>query len=861
IFMERDQKVPFVCELWDALAKNYHTRCTFEQTVRPGKQTMLFRINRAKRNGKEGLTWEEAQPKDKIDLNGLKCVKCFLTPPKTGGDLVWWMDNIRLLTEDAAGAKMAVKLPAGARAFDFGPPGFLVAGFTAAPAAASYAEDKGFGFSGGAKLVDCGKSWPDPLTGNGVYAPEGVAFAFDVQLADGEYDVWLSAGPVVREDMKDPHYLLRIGETVLLDEKPALSDFHGERWLYRFMRTQYSERENALWSDFIERMYPVYERRVKVQGGKLTVQAQNHWLAALIALPAAQEQEFKALSAAIRAERLRLFTAATVLDPQKKPVPKEGDGPYLCFIPDGLTHFTPATAPNDAERARKSYSLAGSPGQRVVLRLGLTPFEALGKGTATLSALKGPAEIPAQAAQVFYQNYLVQGSEVQESALLPANQLNVEKGVSWCWWFWLKIPEDAPAGEYAGTVRLELEKGKPAEFPVALTVYPFKLAEVLPVSFGMYYGPPNVPDPAQRARVTAEQLAFMRAVGFTGTIIGSAAVTTVRDDGTVKIAFDTFMLEQARAAGMGRHPLQYQMSTSLGAGRTIARRLGVNVDHDPGCEMRHPQYKPLYLDFAKKFAAVLKDCGLPVAVEIVDEPREVPNPWNRNLEHTNLYGDWLREAGVAPTFVTPMGDSQSGKDYTSLVDHADIISTHAGKGSERLMRLTPEKKKLLWLYNIGMDRLAWGFYNWRVGSVGRWEWHFCWSEGGADNGYLGQEWYNPFTRPSAFAPPAPYATYPGAMLFQSAFLTCSEGITDTAYVVTLEKALAEAAAEPRKAEAAAKARAFLDEIKQKIPFFPDVEGLTGPDSGALVGRGLRAAAAAECEAWRRKIAEFISALK
>lgn len=861
VFTEREEKLAFNVELWDKLSRNYHTRCTFEQAVRAGKQTLLYKINRARRNGKEGRDWEELEPQDRIDLNGLTKVKCFVTPPKTGGDLVWWLDNIRLLTEDAAGAKMTVKLPAGVRAFDFGAEGTHVAGFTHAPAAATYKDDRGYGFSPGVRLLNCGKSWPDPLTGDGVCASAGEPLSFELTLPDGEYHVWLSAGPLIRGDMKSPQYLLKLGATVFVEEKPTVAELHGERWLYRFMRTQYSERENALWLDFIDRMYPVFEKMVTVQGGKLSIQAQNHWLAALIVLPAAQEEDFKALSAAVRAERLRLFNSATILDPQKKPAPKEGDGPYVCFVPDDLTHFSPATAPNDAERARKSVALAGAQGQRVVFRLGLTPFEELGRCAVFVSPLKGPAEIPAKATQVYFQDYRVRGSEVHESALLQGNEVRVEKGVSWCWWFWLKIPDDAPPGDYTGTVRMETNKGKPAEFPLSLTVHPFRLADVLPVSFGMYYNSPQVPEPEQRARVTGEQLAFMRAVGFTAVSVGGPNITAVRDDGTVNVSFDTFMVEQARAAGMGRHPLQHQMANSLGGARAIARRLGQKVDQNPGCEFSHPQFKDHYLDYARKYAALLKQQGLPIAVEIVDEPREVPNPWNRNLEHTNLYGDWLHEGGVAPTFVTPMGDSQSGKDYTSLVDHADIISTHAGKGSAKLMRLTPEKKKTLWLYNIGMDRLAWGFYNWRAGSVGRWEWHFCWTEGGLDNGYPNEEWYNPFTGRSAFAPPAPYTSCPGGMLFQSVFLTCAEGITDTAYLVTLEKALADAAPDQKKADTVAKARAFLEEIKQKIPFLPDVEGLAGEDAGALVGRGLRAAAAAQCEVWRRKIAEFIVALR
>jgi hypothetical protein len=81
---EDDHPYVLSFELWDASSKNYATRCTFYEKTRPGRQTLLFPINRAKRNNKEGREWEELEPQDKIDLNGLTQVKLFLTPRKDG---------------------------------------------------------------------------------------------------------------------------------------------------------------------------------------------------------------------------------------------------------------------------------------------------------------------------------------------------------------------------------------------------------------------------------------------------------------------------------------------------------------------------------------------------------------------------------------------------------------------------------------------------------------------------------------------------------------------------------------------------------------------------------------------------------
>jgi len=372
----------------------------------------------------------------------------------------------------------------------------------------------------------------------------------------------------------------------------------------------------------------------------------------------------------------------------------------------------------------------------------------------------------------------------------------------------------------------------------------------------MWYQPPAEPDPAERLRDTAGQLSFMREIGFT-------AVTVSGPDAGG--AVDTFVQDLARAAGMGRNPKQLSLSSTLGMGRALARQrlgLGARVDRQPGSEFDHPEFKKLFLASARRYAAFLSESGCPTAVQTVDEPRETPNPWNRNLLQTDLYADLLKEAGISNTMVTAMGDTQSGKDYTPLIEHHDIIATHAGKASERLMRLTAQRGKTLWLYNCGMDRLSWGFYNWRVKSAGRWEWHFRWpEENNGENGYLNEEWYNPFTALTAFAPGAPGKTCQGAMLFKSAFFNCAEGITDTAYLVTLQEAMRAAQGVGSKAAALARAQAFLEELEAAIPFLPEVRGIASGEDGALVGQGLKTPAAEHCEEWRTEIAALLIELK
>ncbi|MBA3846257.1 MAG: hypothetical protein H0X45_06400, partial [Planctomycetes bacterium] len=116
VVQERGDKWPVNVELWDGASRDYHTRFTTETLVRPGRNTVVVPIDRARRNGKEGRDWNELEPQDRIDLGRLTQVKIFINSPRSGGDLVWWVDNVRLLTESAlAGPPIHVDLPAGAQ--------------------------------------------------------------------------------------------------------------------------------------------------------------------------------------------------------------------------------------------------------------------------------------------------------------------------------------------------------------------------------------------------------------------------------------------------------------------------------------------------------------------------------------------------------------------------------------------------------------------------------------------------------------------------------------------------------------------------------------------------------------------------
>ena len=878
VYNDRKDKLPVVFELWDkdSMDGEYSSRCTFEGTTNEmsheGKNTMMWPINKAVRNRKSGagMPFSQVQDVDKIQMNGLTKIRFFFNPFAEGGNTILWIDNVRLLQEDAVAGKIQVAIPAGARAFDFGREGLLTSGFT-------WVGAKSQGVSGD-NVEEVGGAWPDPLTGDGLASMTGTT-RFEVEVPNGDYWVWLSAGRMLDVKTRELPFVLKVGDQTLRDEKLSEKEFYGEKGLFHFLRTQYSQRPNALWLDYVEPVFPEQTVRVKVAGGKLAVEASNHRLSALVVAPAQEEAAFKKMAAELREQRQKLFYAPLYFD--KQPVPKKlaKDGAYVLWVPalfkepdpklesekpDFFKPIMPWSEPTEQERKVKALDWKAARGQYLYARVCVTPFEDLGVGDIEVSDLKSPAVIPATQVRRFYQNYRVQDSAVGELGLFPWTKIKFEPNLTWAYWLWLKVPDDAKPGKYNGTVTFKPEKGGSQQIDVNLEVFPFKLDDILPVSYGFAYHEWGFPASADPRKLLKEQLAFMREIGFTATEMPCPQVTSLLGDGTVQMTIDPTMYEVAREVGMGRNPDQRSECFILGLGRQVGRLTGLGkaVDQNPGCELKEPKFKGYYIDAVRQLKEFINRSGVPMAVMVVDEPRVMVMPWNRTLEDTIVYTDYVKEVGGLVQYIDIAGDDSHGKDLTPLVDYLDIVSIHAYTSSKRMMEKAYKLGKTIWFYNTGRDRLSWGFYNWRMGSKGRWEWHWYFGLHGKIEGYPNPvEPYSPFFDLEGIVQPAPYFEYPGGMLMKSSLLDIQQGITDYAYLITLEKALDAAANKPALAKTVEEARAFLKAVKEAIPTLPAVKGLASAEADRLVGEGLNTSATALCEPWRQKIAGFLIALQ
>ena len=177
-----------------------------------------------------------------------------------------------------------------------------------------------------------------------------------------------------------------------------------------------------------------------------------------------------------------------------------------------------------------------------------------------------------------------------------------------------------------------------------------------------------------------------------------------------------------------------------------------------------------------------------------------------------------------------MADTHAGVDYTPLVDHLDILQTHAWSRSRKLIRRAKSKDVPWWIYNAGSDRLSFGFYPWATRADGRWQWHYAfWSDPG--NIFV-QGWGVTFPSPLG---PLPVPEYERTR----------EGIEDLRWLEALEARIDQQPEHP----AALSGRQLLLSIRGEIPRFLDYTLSAGTGSGkAYQGRLSR-----KMPGWREQI--------
>ena len=511
------------------------------------------------------------------------------------------------------------------------------------------------------------------------------------------------------------------------------------------------------------------------------------------------------------------------LSPMPKLTPDDVRRGYLPFIRNTLETVYPASLPRPDERLTE-LTLSGFPGESHAASVCLRGLEPIPELKLKASALTGPGgrAIPAEGVRVQPVECLVRqgqsrwGPLAGQPLLKPVyvadtDTTSVEKDATRQLWITVSVPSDAPGGDYVGSITLESGKSN-WSFPVRLKVYPFALPEVKGVALGMY------------ARLHEDDgfvdfvFADMRRHGMTtvGLCCPLGAEMTMAN-GKARVKFD------------GRSALERAMRAYVKAGfpEPLVWLMGSDVikwSRKQG-PLDSEAFAAAYKGVLEAILAKARDSKWP---EIIFQPIDEP------FEHTKRLATakrCLQIMRMIPGLRTEE-DGPNGNPATleELYGLSDVLVYHDGPWLNRrapydaaawdkFLARTRADGKTIWFYNIDLtgyhpEAMRWGYGVglWRGRGRGVLEWAYMF-------------WYRPHLAKRAYtSPKTMFFRYPKTKDYPGGpsigWEAAREGVIDYKLLAlfTRKAAEAEASGDPRRAEAARRAKAAVEQQLARLTF-------------------------------------------
>jgi hypothetical protein len=177
----------------------------------------------------------------------------------------------------------------------------------------------------------------------------------------------------------------------------------------------------------------------------------------------------------------------------ERPIPEQSE-PVSLFVRHPLEPIYMEDRATEAERAA-AVEMAATPGEYESASLGVRALVELSGARLVVSPVRTTegAEIPADAFELKATRYIEPYKRWRPQERHPrlpgwldrVDEVDVAAGTSRQLWLTVRVPDDAPAGRYEGTLTLTAREGLEPSLtkPIALTVYPFRLGEASPSLF------------------------------------------------------------------------------------------------------------------------------------------------------------------------------------------------------------------------------------------------------------------------------------------------------------------------------------------------------------------------------------------
>ncbi len=649
------------------------------------------------------------------------------------------IDNIRLVKAER---------PAGVWAFDFGPPSqSVMLGWTPVSHESLYTPERRFGWG-----PQGGAPW-DGADRDTTFGPmllrdfcEAGGYDFRVDVPAGRYRVvliyencgyWGGEQAMHRE------------RRVLANGRPAWQESRPDGPAHALYRFEDVEPVGVdIWDAYMEpeiARRAAFEAEVGENGLTLRFESDHRWgsKVAALALHRADddaagtwvEEQFGALAAEFRRSAVPLDAPAASFQ-----VPAEWRGAGLVAWPVGIEDtVTPNSVPPGtlAAPAELALSRLAVRGEYEPFCIALRPLRALGACSIVLEPLDGPARLESVLQVVRYNTSRGFNSiayRVRPHTLRAQDEVRMGADITRELVVTVRVPEDAPPGEYRGALAVigEAQAEPILKVPLRLTVSPVALDRRTDFLMG-YFGlmPPRLIPEERRPQVLEQTLVMLREHGMNAVSGGPNWRLTGWRDGEAVIDFGEMdgFFRLLRKHGFDR-PLN---------GYGGARFLGVHDRYQKG----------------RSGAAAEEQSGLPYQEALMRAWRSVDAHARRENWPTILYAmcdetrvrdvaerelDFMRAMATVsaafPRTVRTSGSYSVG--FTSRpADQADLLYWHQrffetldisslNRHDESVMAEAHKLGKEIQIYNQGRSRYSFGLYQWseyRKGVRARWQWH------------------------------------------------------------------------------------------------------------------------------------------
>jgi len=729
--------------------------------------------------------------------------------------------------------------PDGVRAYDFGPANSPVwEGFTRVGTAA-YTEAAELGWQTRGKLLTFQQPGAhpgfvgglhDPLVVDGIHMRSTYPTEFRVDLPNGRYAVWaLTSFYRVSfcNALWGRHAIAAEGKTVWelnVDKSNFFEIF------YHHINQDYDDalRREGVWKRYLEPWldnWKPFETTVKDGQLDLSFTLNSDRLHALVIAPLAQREQGEAYISKTSREREKWFT-----DRWQEDAPKQEGKPaavtaedrergYLLFGKHWMTEVNPYLLPTEEER-EPTLKLMAAPGEREPVAFFLRALKDLKRIEVGVSDLTGPdgATIPASAFEHWVVRYETRPFPGGTYQIVPVTlekrpPIDLDADITKMYFLKVLVPEDATAGIYQGTITVRPSNASPSRIPIKMRVLPFGLAYPHGTSFTVEFGSvarylrPKLSDPEiKRAfwewvraylrnyrehNMTSIRNQWMPAVN----VEGDAVTLDWTGGGRDYYNVDRLM-EMYKEEGFTGPVVMYQGMMSI-----VFWGLRLHNSRTSLETIRSERSQKLITDATRQVRDHVKAKGWPeFALYTTGEPTNFDDGVEKAIA-------MFKAMKRAPGIKTAMS-SINTRDHAAF-PWVDVILFGSPSQNNMGEKMRAEGKEI-WGYNCGVSRLSYGFYVWANHMEGRTQEHFqSRLQDRPFNDFLGSGSVWSYTH-VAFGPEG---VRPTLRLEHEA-----EGVDDFRYLLTLEKAVAEARRAGGKAAVAAdRASELLERIRKHVP--------------------------------------------